>query len=99
MSAQPWAITARHFLAEYRANPLTPDDFESAWAALLRKHRPPASQTDGWNAGTVAFAKAAFCEGFYRRDVIGNASILGEDYDYGDERGVGTIHGYGTVVA
>ena len=99
MSAQPWAITARQFLAEYRAVPLKPDDFESAWDALIHKHRPPASQTDGWAPGTVKFAKVAFREGYYRRTVIGNASILGEDYDYGDERGVGTIHGYGTVVA
>lgn len=76
--------------------------FDRAWAEAVMLHPRPEGNmaTDGIEPRTLAFAKRAFREGYHGRDVLGSASIIGEDYDEVDRPiGEGTMFGHGTVVA
>lgn len=86
-------------LAEGRVRGLT---FDQAWNRMLRDvGRPPSIGSGDYIApDTMAFAKAAFREGYYGRDVLGSASILAEaDGWVGDHRVDGHVSANALVVA
>ena len=75
--------------------------FDLAWTRTMRDvPRRSLDPNDGITPSTLNFAKRAFCEGYYRRDVLGPASILAESDGWvGDHRVDGHATANAVVVA
>lgn len=88
----------RESLAESRRRGLS---FEQAWLRAMRTiPRRAESQTDAITPETLKFARKAFCNGYYRRDVLGSASIIAEgDGWIGDHRVDGHASAHALVIA